>query len=106
MFSWSSRDALVVGKPYGALAYHLAWGDGLLAPLTGYDKNTMFVDATLANCLGVAAGLCMSKKFKNVVCVVGDGCLQEGTILEAASFCGRCKSTLTTKLILAIDCNG
>lgn len=106
MFSWGSKDALVVGKPYGALAYHLAWGDGLLAPLTGHDKNTMFVDATLANCLGVAAGLCMSKKFENVVCVVGDGCLQEGTILEAASFCGRCKSTLAAKLILAVDCNG
>ena len=106
IFSWEEDDFLVIGKPYGSLAYHLVWNDGCIGPITGYDKNVKWCDSTLANCLGVATGLAIAGKSKNVVVNLGDGALQEGTILEAASFCGRCKEMLNSKIILAIDCNG
>ena len=105
-FSWKKDDCLVVGKPYGSLAYHLVWNDGYVGPITGYDKNVKWCDSTLANCLGVAVGLAIGGKNKNVVVNLGDGALQEGTILEAASFCGRCKEMLASRIVLAIDCNG
>lgn len=105
-FSWDKDDYLVVGKPYGSLAYHLVWNDGHFGPITGYDKKVKWCDSTLANCLGVAIGLAISGKSKNVVVNIGDGALQEGTILEAASFCGRCKEMLKSRIVLAVDCNG
>lgn len=99
-----NKDALVIGKPYGQLAYHTVWNSDNNLLVIGKTQKVTWADTTIGNCLGVAAGLAMSGNYNNIFINIGDGSLQEGTILEASQFIGSCKIFLS-KIILCIDCN-
>lgn len=98
------NDALVIGKPYGQLAYHTIWNSDNNLPVTGKTQNITWADTTLGNCLGVACGLAISNSYNKVFVNIGDGSLQEGTVLEAAQFIGS-YNKFKSKIILCIDCN-
>ena len=99
-----NKDALVIGKPYGQLAYHVVWNSDNNLPITGKTQKVTWADTTLGNCLGVACGLAVSGNYNKVFINIGDGPLQEGTILEAVKFIGSYKM-FKSKVILCIDCN-
>lgn len=98
------NDALVIGKPYGQLAYHTIWNSDNNLLISGKTQKVIWADTTLGNCLGVACGLAMSDVYNKVFINIGDGPLQEGTILEAAQFIGS-YDKFKSKIILCIDCN-
>lgn len=98
------QDALVIGKPYGQLAYHTVWNSDNNELITGNTQNIIWADTTLGNCLGVSCGLALSNKYNTIFVNTSDASLQEGTMLEAAQFIGYYQK-FKAKIVLCIDCN-
>jgi hypothetical protein len=99
-----SSDCLIIGKPYGLLAYNVVWNTNNTI-ITGYTKNVIWADSTLGNCLGVANGISYSDKYKNIFVILGDGVLQEGTILESLLAIGLNTKNKLSRIIIIIDYN-
>jgi transketolase len=118
------RDFLVLSKGHGVMAlYGLLEGRGWISSdsLSDYFKNGSLLpglyEASIPGCeantgslgqgLGVAAGLALGAQLSNsqqlVVCVAGDGEMNEGSALEALAFVGQRK---LSNFALIIDLNG
>lgn len=97
-------DCLVIGKPYASLAYHTVW-NSKLDIITGYTNNVIWADSTIGNCLGVAVGLALSNKYRNVFVILSDASLQEGTVLESLLYIGLQKKLKHSNLIVLVDYN-
>lgn len=99
------KDAFVVGKPYGQLAYSIVWKLKTYSAINCKTKNVTWCDSTLGNCLGVAVGLALSKKYRKIYVNLSDGVLQEGTILEAMQFIGSLRYKELANIVLLVDYN-
>lgn len=99
-----SSDCLIIGKPYGLLAYNTVWNTNYRI-ITGYTQNILWADSTIGNCLGIAHGVLYSNKYKNIFVIFGDGVLQEGTILEALLAIGLNIKNMLSKIIIIVDYN-
>lgn len=120
----SHRDYLVLSKGHGVMAlYALFEARGWITAdsLSFYFKNGSLLpglyEASIPGCeantgslgqgLGVAAGLALgaalSGSQQKVVCVAGDGELNEGSSLEALAFAGQRK---LSNFALVVDLNG
>lgn len=118
------RDFLVLSKGHGVMAlYPLLKARGWISDdaLAGYFKNGSVLpglyEASIPGCeantgslgqgVGVAAGLALgaslSESSQKVVCISGDGELNEGSALEALAFVGQRK---LTNFSLIVDLNG
>lgn len=119
-----SRDYLVLSKGHGVMAlYAILEARGWISTqdLKDYFKNGSHLpglyEASVPGCeantgslgqgLGVAAGMALGAKLagsqQKVVCVAGDGELNEGSSLEALAFVGQQK---LSNFALVIDLNG
>ena len=114
------RDKLIISKAHGAMAcYPILQELGLItekdieefrtpgALLTMFPNMTIpGVHATLGSMghgLGIAAGIAMSQPDINVICVLGEGELYEGSVWEALLFIKHYK---LPNLKIVIDSNG
>lgn len=125
MPEWGGRDRLVFSKGHGAYAYYILLNELGVLPdeeLTNFytsrasikgclTKNTKYMieasTGSLGHGLPIAVG--MAKSFKmlglinRVVCVVGDGEMQEGSNFEALQFAYRFG---LDNLLVIVDANG
>ena len=98
VFKYIKRDdKIVIGKPFGALAYYVVWKErGWINTIDGLSMGVnhdeiKFVDyseETIGNALGVAAGIAMTTD-KKVYVNITDATLQMGNTLEAIQFIGQ-----------------
>ena len=121
----SSRDRLIFSKGHGAYSYYVILNE--LGFLPNYELENFYQDgATIKGCLTknpdymieastgslghglpIAVGIAQAFKMQNmsnkVVCIVGDGEMQEGSNFEALSLAYRFK---LDNLLIIIDGNG
>ena len=98
------KDALIIGKPFGQLAYHTIWNSNNNLLINGKTKKVIWADSTIGNCLGIACGLALSNKYKKIIINTSDASIQEGTMLEAIQFIGTFKK-FKANIVLCVDCN-
>ena len=120
-----ARDRFILSKGHGAYAYYVILNElGILpdheldnfytdkASITGCLKmdNDYMIEAStgsLGHGLPIAVGMAMAFKMRNkpnrVICIVGDGEMQEGSNFEALQFAYRFR---LQNLMLIIDANG
>jgi transketolase len=122
---WEGRDRLVFSKGHGAYAYYILLNElGLLpneelanfytpkASIKGcLTRNELYMieasTGSLGHGLPIAVGMAKSFKMRGlpnrVVCVVGDGEMQEGSNFEALQFAYR---FALDNLLVIVDANG
>jgi len=120
----NSRDRLIFSKGHGAYAYYVILNQ--LGFLPDNELETFYNGATIKGCLtqnldymieastgslghglpiaiGMAQAFKMQKTDQKVVCIVGDGEMQEGSNFEALALAYRFK---LDNLLLIVDANG
>lgn len=122
---WSGRDRFILSKGHGTYAYYVILNElGLLpdfeldyfytlkASIKGcLTKNSKYMieasTGSLGHGLPIAVGMAQAFKMQGmsnrVVCMVGDGEMQEGSNFEALQFAYRFK---LDNLLLIVDANG
>lgn len=122
--TWEGRDRLIFSKGHGAYAYYVIlnklgflpdrelqgfYSDASIKGCLSADKNYMIEASTgsLGHGLPIAVGMAQAFKMQGmsnkVVCIVGDGEMQEGSNFEALALAYRFK---LDNLLLIIDANG
>lgn len=121
----NNRDRLIFSKGHGAYAYYVILNE--LGFIPDFELENFYTDkSTLKGCLtinhdymieastgslghglpiavGMAQAFKMQGKQNKVICVVGDGEMQEGSNFEALQFAYRFK---LNNLLLIVDANG
>lgn len=121
---WENRDRLIFSKGHGAYAYYVIlnklgflpdselqgfYGGASVKGCLSADKNYMIEASTgsLGHGLPIAVGMAQAFKMQGmsnkVVCIVGDGEMQEGSNFEALALAYRFK---LDNLLLIVDANG
>jgi transketolase len=111
VFKYIKRDdKIVIGKPFGAAAYYIAWKNkGWLKDIDNLHMGLKhdeipFVDyseETIGNALGVASGIALGTD-KTVYVNITDASLQMGNTLEAFQFIGQHKKK---NILCTVDFN-
>jgi transketolase len=119
-----SRDRLILSKGHGAYAYYIILNE--LGYLPKAELDNFYKSASIKGCLsynpkymieastgslghglpiavGMAKALKIQKKDSKVVCIVGDGEMQEGSNFEALALAYRFR---LDNLLLIVDANG
>ena len=119
-----SRDRLIFSKGHGAYAYYVILNE--LGFLPDEELKDFYHGASIKGCLtqnidymieastgslghglpiavGIAKAFKMQKKTQKVICIVGDGEMQEGSNFEALALAYRFK---LDNLLLIVDANG
>ena len=120
----SSRDRLIFSKGHGAYSYYVILNE--LGFLPDHELETFYNGASIKGCLtqnldymieastgslghglpisvGIAQAFKMLEKKQKVVCIIGDGEMQEGSNFEALALAYRFK---LDNLLVIIDANG
>ena len=121
---WDERDRLIFSKGHGAYAYYVILN--LLGIISDHDIDNFYTDSSslkgcvcmdknymleastgsLGHGLPIAVGMAWSFKIQNkqnkVICIVGDGEMQEGSNFEALQFAYRHK---LDNLLVIVDGN-
>ena len=120
----NNRDRLIFSKGHGAYSYYVILNE--LGFLPDHELKTFYNGATIKGCLtqnldymieastgslghglpiavGMAQALKMQDKKQKVVCIIGDGEMQEGSNFEALALAYRFK---LDNLLVIIDANG
>lgn len=95
---------IVLGKPYGSLAYLYIWRKFKIPPINVITDDIPFInyfDPTIGNSLGFASGLELGNN-KLTWVNLSDAQLSSGPILEAIQFIGKNKQNIK----VTIDFNG
>lgn len=118
------RDRLLLSKGHGAYAYYIILNQ--LGFLPSHELESFYHGASIKGCLtqnldymieastgslghglpiavGMAQAFKMQHQFQKVVCIVGDGEMQEGSNFEALALAYRFK---LDNLLLVVDANG
>lgn len=121
---WEERDRFILSKGHGAYAYYIILNE--LGILPDFELENFYKTASIKGCLtqnkeymieastgslghglpiavGMAKAFKMQKRANRVVCVVGDGEMQEGSNFEALAFAYKHQ---LTNLLLIVDANG
>lgn len=107
----TTKDHIVIGKPFGAQAYYLVWREqGWLENIeklsVGVKHDEIpFVDygeETMGNALGVSIGIAIANPNSKVWVNISDACLQMGNTLEALQFIGHNK---INNIFVTVDYN-